>query len=76
MGKVKYRSLISVDNLTLTSLRVKGHSPLDLYFELYLKELESVVQQGLFKKYKSVEGNATALNGRRHFRKHIQHNLV
>lgn len=66
----------SVRDAGSSHLKIKHHSVLDLYFELYLFELEKLIHYGLIKKYRREERNTVALKGKLAFTKHIQNNLV
>lgn len=66
----------SVKESGSSNLKLKHNSVLDLYFELFVKELESLIHQGLIKKYIRQEQNAKALKGKLSFTKHIQQNII
>ena len=57
-------------------LKVKHNSVLDLYFELFVSEVEHLVRRGLVKTYISEEHNARSLKGKLSITKHLQKNIV
>lgn len=79
-------------NLLLQMLKVCGHlkvssagaanvkrqhlNLLEVYFELYLSEVEILIHQGLTKKYHKNTGNVKALKGKLEFAGNIRHNLI
>lgn len=85
-GEEKWRNLLigmiktvwgfDVKSTGLSSLKLKTNSILDLYFELFISEIEYLLHKGLIKRYRKNEGNQTSLKGALQFSKHISQNLV
>ena len=67
---------LQVDSVSQSFLKRRNNSLLDLYFELYLKEVELILRRGPVKKYRQVDSNLNVLKGRIKFAEHIRKNLV
>lgn len=67
---------IQVESISETQLKKRYHSILDVYFELYLNEVERLVKKGLIKKYRKNQSNQNTLKGKLLFAQNIQQNLV
>ena len=76
LNMLKVCKRIQVESVSETQLKKRYHSILDVYFELYLVEIERLVNKGLIKRYQKSQSNQNALKGKLLFAKNIQQNLV
>ncbi|RYE57115.1 MAG: restriction endonuclease [Sphingobacteriales bacterium] len=66
--------LLRVNNVDYANLNLRSNSILDVYLELFLAETESLMHEGVLKKYRKNEGNQKALKGQLQFAKQIAYN--
>jgi len=66
---------LALETVSEANLR-RRFTLLDLYFEMYLSELDALLRKGLVKHYRHVAGNVKALKGRMKFSRDIQQNLI
>jgi 5-methylcytosine-specific restriction enzyme subunit McrC len=76
LNMLKICKHINVNSVSEASLKRKHNSLLDLYFEMYLDEVQNLLRIGLIKQYRRDSSNVLALKGRIDFNKNIQQNLI
>lgn len=76
LNMLKICKHINVNSVSEASLKRKHNSLLDLYFEMYLEEVQTLLRIGLIKQYRRDSSNVLALKGRIDFNKNIQQNLI
>ncbi|MBL7847746.1 MAG: restriction endonuclease [Cyclobacteriaceae bacterium] len=76
ISMLKATGIFEVRATSSSSLKLRANSILDLYFELFLSELEGLLHRGLVKKYRTDEGNCKTLKGSILFPKHLRQNVL
>lgn len=76
ISMLKTCRLLKIESLSNAQLQLQQHFILDLYFELFIKEVQQFLHQGLIKKYRNIAENQSAMRGRLDFSKQIQYNTV
>lgn len=67
---------LPIDSISETNLKIKNHSILDAYFELFLSEVERLLKIGLIKKYRRTQANLNTLKGKLLIKQNLQRNIV
>lgn len=69
-GRIKARSAGNAD------VKRQNLNLLEVYFELFLLEVEGLIRKGLIKKYRNVSKNTKSLKGKLEFSGHIRRNII
>ena len=64
------------ESISSADLKLRSNSILDLYFEIFIKEIEYLLHKGLVKKYRKISENLTVLKGRLNIAKQISKNSI
>jgi 5-methylcytosine-specific restriction enzyme subunit McrC len=76
LNMLKICKHINVTSVSEASLKQRHNSLLELYFEIYLDEVQLLLRRGLIKQYRRHTSNVLSLKGRLDFNKNIQQNLI
>lgn len=68
--------LLKIETLASARLQTRSNSILELYFEIFLREIENLLRKGLFRSYRRVQDNSKYLKGKLIFHKNIQKNFA
>lgn len=76
LDMLHYCKLIKIEQLTSAHLRLRSNTILELYYDLFLQEVELLLRKGLIKKYHRIEGQQTVLKGRLVLAQQLSKNLL
>lgn len=65
---------LNIDSISQADLQIQKLSLIDLFYKVFLAEVEAIVHQGLLRKYRYNTDNRNFLKGRLIFSKHIARN--
>ncbi|CAM3398857.1 Restriction endonuclease [Flavobacterium longum] len=72
LNMLKVCKHIDIDKVSEANLKKRQNSILDIYFEMFLDEVEGLINKGLIKKYRRVQSNQLALKGKLVFSKNLK----
>ncbi len=73
---LKQSGVLKVTAPSTANLKLRRNHILDLYFELFLNEVERLLHEGLIKRYRRKEENLHSLKGKLLTSKNVQHNAI
>lgn len=76
IGMLHEVGLFRVSAPSFSSLTLRSNSILELYFEIFIAEVEYLIRTGLIKQYRRQSQNLNSLKGSLDFPRHLARNLV
>jgi len=76
LGMLKASGYLNIATPSTSHLKLRQHSILELYFELFATEVQSLIHRGLSKKYRKREGQVNCYKGQVVFAKQVRLNVV
>ncbi len=73
---LKFTKRLNVANVGEANVNKQKIHLLDIYFDWFLNEIQTLERQGLIKKYRTVTANTNSLKGKILFSKHVSENLI
>lgn len=76
LNMLKACNRLSPKSVGVADVKRKNINLLDIYFELFITEMNTLIRHGLIKQYRKETKNVTALKGKLEFAGHIRKNFV
>jgi 5-methylcytosine-specific restriction enzyme subunit McrC len=76
ISMLRFTKKLKVNQVGLANVSKQNIHLLDIYFDWFLREVETLIRQGLIRKYYKETKNVTALKGKLEFAGHISKNLI
>lgn len=76
LSMLKVCNKIKKESYSEAALKSRKNNLLESYFDIYCSEVESILQQGISKKYKRIQGQTKAFKGKLLFKQNLQKNCV